>query len=57
MLQHYTVALMDYYSGIAVVATFVFYGLYIVTVRPQLANAAGVHGIPGLPVREDRLHL
>jgi decaprenyl-phosphate phosphoribosyltransferase len=37
VLQHYTVPLMDYYSEIAIVATFVFYGLYIVTVRPQLA--------------------
>lgn len=42
VLQHYTVALMDYYSGIAVVATFVFYGLYIVTVRPQLAATVPV---------------
>jgi 4-hydroxybenzoate polyprenyltransferase len=37
VLQHYTVGLMDYYSEIAIVATFVFYGLYIATVRPQLA--------------------
>jgi decaprenyl-phosphate phosphoribosyltransferase len=37
VLQHYSVALMDYYSEIAIVATFVFYGLYIATVRPQLA--------------------
>jgi len=42
VLQHYTVALMDYYSVIAVVATFVFYGLYIVTVRPQLAATVPV---------------
>jgi len=42
VLQHYSVALMDYYSGIAVVATFVFYGLYIVTVRPQLAATVPV---------------
>ena len=42
VLQHYTVALMDDYSGIAVVATFVFYGLYIVTVRPQLAATVPV---------------
>lgn len=42
VLQHYTVALMDYYSEIAVVATFVFYGLYIVTVRPQLAATVPV---------------
>ncbi|HEV7570323.1 MAG TPA: decaprenyl-phosphate phosphoribosyltransferase [Thermoanaerobaculia bacterium] len=37
VLQHYSVKLMDDYSEIAVVATFVFYGLYIATVRPQLA--------------------
>jgi len=42
VLQHYTVALMDYYSEIAVVATFVFYGLYIATVRPQLAASVPV---------------
>ena len=42
VLQHYTVALMDYYSEVAVVATFVFYGLYIVTVRPQLAASVPV---------------
>jgi len=52
VLQHYTVALMDYYSGIAVVATFVFYGLYIVTVRPQLAATVPVvlFGVFPLPV-------
>jgi 4-hydroxybenzoate polyprenyltransferase len=37
VLQHYTVRLMDYYSEIAAVATFVFYSLYIANVRPQLA--------------------
>jgi 4-hydroxybenzoate polyprenyltransferase len=42
VLQHYNVALMDYYSEIAVVATFVFYGLYITTVRPQLAATVPV---------------
>jgi decaprenyl-phosphate phosphoribosyltransferase len=42
VLQHYSVALMDYYAEIAVVATFVFYGLYIVTVRPQLAATVPV---------------
>jgi len=42
VLQHYSVALMDYYSEIAVVATFVFYGLYIATVRPQLAASVPV---------------
>ena len=42
VLQHYSVTLMDYYSGIAVVATFVFYGLYIATVRPQLAATVPV---------------
>ena len=42
VLQHYSVALMDYYSAVAVVATFVFYGLYIVTVRPQLAATVPV---------------
>lgn len=42
VLQHYTVALMDYYSEIAIVATFVFYGLYITTVRPQLAASVPI---------------
>jgi 4-hydroxybenzoate polyprenyltransferase len=42
VLQHYSVALMDYYSEIAIVATFVFYGLYIATVRPQLAATVPV---------------
>jgi 4-hydroxybenzoate polyprenyltransferase len=42
VLQHYSVALMDYYSEISVVATFVFYGLYIATVRPQLAATVPV---------------
>ena len=42
VLQHYTVKLMDDYSEIAVVATFVFYGLYIATVRPQLAATVPV---------------
>lgn len=42
VLQHYTVGLMDYFSGIAVAATFVFYGLYIATVRPQLAATVPV---------------
>ena len=37
VLQHYTIGLLDYYSETAVVSTFVFYGLYIATVRPQLA--------------------
>jgi decaprenyl-phosphate phosphoribosyltransferase len=42
VLQHYSVKLMDDYSEIAVVATFVFYGLYIATVRPQLAATVPV---------------
>jgi 4-hydroxybenzoate polyprenyltransferase len=42
VLQHYTVALMDDYAEMAVVATFVFYGLYIATVRPQLAATVPV---------------
>ena len=42
VLQHYSVTLMDYYSEMAVVATFVFYGLYIATVRPQLAATVPV---------------
>jgi decaprenyl-phosphate phosphoribosyltransferase len=42
VLRHYSVGLMDYYSEIAVVATFVFYGLYIATVRPQLAASVPV---------------
>ena len=37
VLQHYSVKLMDYYCEVAAVGTFVFYSLYIATVRPQLA--------------------
>jgi 4-hydroxybenzoate polyprenyltransferase len=37
VLEHYTVRLMESYADMAAVATFVFYGLYIVSVRPQLA--------------------
>lgn len=36
VLEHYTVRLMESYADMAAVATFVFYGLYIVDVRPQL---------------------
>jgi 4-hydroxybenzoate polyprenyltransferase len=42
VLQHYSVTLMDYYAEMSVVATFVFYGLYIATVRPQLAATVPV---------------
>ena len=37
VLEHYNVRLMESYADMAAVATFVFYGLYIVSVRPQLA--------------------
>jgi 4-hydroxybenzoate polyprenyltransferase len=36
VLKHYTAALLERYAQVAAVTTIVFYGLFVITVRPQL---------------------